>query len=87
MMSEDIKARVLTMLREVLDDNKEQLDTIGSNEDLSVLGINSITFIRIVLALEMEFGVSWDDDDLEYQNFLTIENIVNYITDSMARSA
>lgn len=86
-MSEDIKARVLTMLREVLDDNKEQLDTIGSNEDLSVLGVNSITFIRIVLALEMEFGVAWDDDDLEYQNFLTIDNIVNYITASMAQSA
>jgi len=82
-MSEDIKERVIIMLRENLDD-VGGLDTIHPDADLSTLGVNSMTFIKLVVAMEMEFGVSWDDEDLELSNFLTVNNIIEYIQASTA---
>ncbi|MCD1260593.1 acyl carrier protein [Paenibacillus athensensis] len=82
-MSEDIKERVITMLRENLDD-VGGLESIHPDADLSALGVNSMTFIKLVVAMEMEFGVSWDDEDLELSNFLTVNNIIDYIQSSSA---
>jgi acyl carrier protein len=86
-MSDDLKQKVMTMLKEILEEDGDQLDHIGPDDDLSAFGVNSMTFIRLVLALEMEFGVSWDDDDLQYQNFLTINNIVHYVSNSIPSQA
>lgn len=82
-MSSDLKERVLTMLRENLDDSSE-LDTLNHDEDLSVLGVNSMTFIKLVIAAEMEFGLSWGDDDLDFRHFSTINNIVNYVSSTIS---
>ncbi|MBB6693730.1 acyl carrier protein [Cohnella xylanilytica] len=77
----------MEMLRDVLAEERDRLDALGPDDDLSGFGVNSMTFIRLVLALEMEFGVSWDDDDLQYQNFLTVNSIIRYVEESMADSA
>ncbi|MBW5446415.1 acyl carrier protein [Cohnella sp. CFH 77786] len=75
------------MLKEVLAEEGERLEELGPDDDLSGFGVNSMTFIRLVLALEMEFGVSWDDDDLQFQNFTTVNSIVRYVERSLAESA
>jgi len=86
-MTTEIRDKVMELLKDVLADEGERIETIGPDDDLSVLGVNSVTFIRLVLALEMEFGVSWEDDDLQYQNFLTLNNIIQYVETSMASTA
>lgn len=80
-MAEDIKARVINMLKENLEES-DQVEELKPDDDLVVLGINSMTFIRLVIAAEMEFGIAWKDEDLNYQNFSTINNIIDYITSS-----
>ncbi|MWC28628.1 acyl carrier protein [Paenibacillus sp. MMS18-CY102] len=69
----------MDLLKDVLAEDGGEIGDIGPDEDLSAFGINSMTFIRLVLALEMEFGVSWGDDDLQYENFLTLNNIIRYV--------
>lgn len=81
-MSNELKERVLMILRDNVDD-PEALDTMGMDDDLSVLGINSMTFIKLVLSMEMEFGVSWDDEELDFRHFSTIHNIMQYLSQSM----
>lgn len=82
-MSDDIRARVINMLKENLDDTSG-LDNLDPDCDLSGFGINSVTFIKLVIAAEMEFGISWNNEDLNYKNFSSVNNIVEYITSSEA---
>jgi acyl carrier protein len=77
-MSDDIRTRVITMLKENLED-ADGLEKLNPDYDLSSFGINSVTFIKLVIAAEMEFGFSWNDDDLDYKDFSTVNNIVEYI--------
>ncbi|MBP2000605.1 acyl carrier protein [Paenibacillus shirakamiensis] len=78
---EELKERIIEMLKENLEGASE-MATIDPDTDLSTLGINSMTFIKLVIATEMEFGVSWSDEDLDFRNFRTVNHIMNYITES-----
>lgn len=78
-MSENIRERVLTMLKENIEDDYEW-DKIEDDDDLAMLGVNSVTFIKLVVATEMEFDIEWDDENLNVVNFSTINNIVDYIS-------
>jgi len=80
-MSSDMQERVINMLRENVGECSE-LDNIKPDDELSVLGINSVTFIKLVIAAEMEFGITWKDEDLNYQNFSTVNKIMEYISSS-----
>lgn len=42
-------------------------------------GIDSITFIRIVVALESEFGFEFDDEMLLITQFPTIKSMIEYV--------
>lgn len=46
---------------------------------LGELGINSISFLKIVVAIETELDFEFDDDDLVTNNFTTIESLATYI--------
>jgi len=78
---EDLKEKVINLLKENVDD-PDELDRLGPDDDLSVLGINSMTFIKLVIATEMEFGVAWKDEDLDFRNFRSINAIMEYIASS-----
>ncbi len=84
-MSDDIRARIISMVKENLEDGSE-LDTLQPDDDLSVLGINSVTFIKLVIAAEMEFGITWNQEELDYRDFLTINHIVDFVTKSIENS-
>ncbi|GKU76568.1 acyl carrier protein [Paenibacillus sp. L3-i20] len=75
---DELTMKVIELLKDNVDDPSE-LDQCGLDDDLSALGINSMTFIKLVIATEMEFGVSWSDEDLDFRNFNSINQIVSYI--------
>ncbi|MCR8844346.1 acyl carrier protein [Paenibacillus sp. SC116] len=76
---DELKAKVIEILKDNVDD-PQMLENIDPDDDLSSLGINSMTFIKLVIATEMEFGVAWNDEDLDFRNFSTINQIMNYIS-------
>ncbi len=41
--------------------------------------IDSLTFIKLLVAVDEEFGISIEDDDFDLENFNTINAIINYI--------
>ena len=43
------------------------------------VGLDSITFIKIVVALEGEFGFEFDDDMLLITKFPTVQSMVEYV--------
>ncbi|TVX91626.1 acyl carrier protein [Paenibacillus agilis] len=76
---DELRAKVIEILKDNVDD-PQMLESIDPDDDLSSLGINSMTFIKLVIATEMEFGVAWNDEDLDFRNFSTINQIMNYIS-------
>ena len=51
-------------------------------EDLSLLGMDSIIFISVVIALEEEFDIEIPDADAE--KVVTVGDVVEYIKDHVA---
>jgi acyl carrier protein len=71
----NIKNAVITVVRDHLFDieiTDEQLEVCDLIDDL---GLDSITFIAIVVELESALNVTLDDENLVMSNFKTIDNI------------
>jgi betaine-aldehyde dehydrogenase len=70
-----IAARLTRMFPEVLHVDPPALDA-----DLFENGvIDSLAFVELLMKLEQEFGVSVAVDDLELDNFRTIERIAAFV--------
>ncbi|WP_052646863.1 phosphopantetheine-binding protein [Paenibacillus terrae] len=52
---------------------------LDSREELINLGINSITGLRIFVALENEFNFEFDDESLNPDTFKNIEQLCCYV--------
>ena len=70
-----VVARLTRIFPEVLHIDPPAIDT-----DLFDTGvIDSLAFVELLLRLEQEFGVSVSVDDLEIDNFRTIERIAEFV--------
>ncbi len=55
------------------------ISKISSSDDLTAFGANSISYIKMVVAIEQEFGIEFDEFDLDYSKFKTINSLSEYI--------
>lgn len=60
-------------------DMQKPLQDILLDLKLVDIGVNSITFIKIVVAIEAEFNFEFGDEDLDYNKFLDIDSLVSYV--------
>lgn len=68
---ESIKAKVFAIVKELT-----QNESVDIQQPLLDDGIlDSLTTIELITKLEQQFGINIDSDDLNHQNFNTIENI------------
>jgi D-alanine--poly(phosphoribitol) ligase subunit 2 len=68
----------------------ERLDVLFTdpNTDLFATGLlDSLGFVTLLHAMEQEFGITIDVDDLEIERFRTIASIVAFIGTATARAA
>lgn len=67
---------------EIVNSNIENSDLTleQTNEDLSRLGMDSITFIRIIVALEEEFGIEIPDEYLLMTEMNTISKMADVLS-------
>ncbi|OGI07988.1 MAG: hypothetical protein A2Y40_06660 [Candidatus Margulisbacteria bacterium GWF2_35_9] len=73
----NLELRVLKIICENQDEKFNNNVTINSS--LSDLSIDSITFIKIIIALETEFEFEFDDEILLFTSFPTIKSMIVYI--------
>lgn len=43
--------------------------------DLKVYGIDSLSKVQLVISLEEEFGIAFDDDDINQSHFQSVSSI------------
>jgi acyl carrier protein len=83
----EIELKVKDVLKESIEfENKTDIDCLGPEDDLLVLGMNSITFLKVVVALEDTFDIEMDEDELNIENFRTIKSIVAHIEKEKQRA-
>ncbi|WP_375501059.1 acyl carrier protein [Nostoc sp. DSM 114167] len=71
----EIQAKIKSFLAKFFGNHDLQPD-----EDIFALGfVNSMFAMQLVLFVEQEFQITIENDDLEFENFRTINSIVNLI--------
>ena len=73
----DTNVMILDIIKSIVN-NPEKTD-ITLNTELSALQVNSIDFIRIVIAIEDQFSIQFEDEMLLFSEFPTIKSLVNYV--------
>lgn len=74
----DIFIKIKEIFMNVLDDNRSDINLVTSLDELN---INSISFIKLVIAIEEEFNITFEDEYLNNASFRNINEIVNYVKD------
>lgn len=82
----DVDTRLRMLIRE-----KFGIDLFGSREideqALNEVGMNSITFIEIMVEIENQFGFEFDDDYMDPDKFKTLAELSNYIQDKLTHAS
>ena len=75
------KSQCLSNIREVLKENcnPEAVDKLTADEDLSPLNINSIAAVKIVVALEDRFDMTFENNKLDISTFDCLNNLADYM--------
>ena len=76
-MKEDYVERIVAIIASIIEEI--DLNSINYDIDLKEIGMDSISFIRLIVILEDEFEIEIPDDYLLFENMSTINKIVNNI--------
>lgn len=74
----DIEMKVVSILKNN-SDKKDLSDAQVLEKDFRGLGVNSLNFIKIVVAIEEEFDIVFDDAQINYELFGNVRDIVSLI--------
>ena len=70
----ELEKTIRNKLAEVL--KIENPEEISLEKDLKVYGMDSLNAIELVVALEMEFGIEFAEDDLLVDNLCTVQKLI-----------
>lgn len=76
MANSEIEARVRAILEPLL----PNAASIGSDTLLARVGLDSLAAVELTLAIEEEFDIVLDDDDLALANFASIDAIASMLS-------
>jgi acyl carrier protein len=81
-MKSEIEAKVRTILSSVSELN-DWGELIKEGKPFTELGLNSITFIKLIAKIEEEFGFEFPDEDLSIEKFKDFSSLVEYIEEKI----
>lgn len=71
-------------LEEIIKSVANYDNSFNSYTELADIGINSMKFIKIVIAIEEEFGIEFDDEYLNNELFKTVESLTNFVASKIS---
>ena len=79
MTVEKLKTKVVQLVSELFANKEFDTDIIEYVDLIDDLGLDSITFISIVVEIEAKFSITVPDEMLLMENFRKIDDIVNVV--------
>ena len=52
---------------------------MGDSDDLGQLELNSLSFIKIIVGMEMEFNIEFEDESLDFSKFTSLGDLCEYV--------
>lgn len=83
MTPEKIKEEVIHLIYDILEDKSFNANIIEYVDLVDDMGMDSITFILIILEIETRFNITVPDDMLLIENFRHIDSIVSIIEENL----
>ena len=87
MTTETIKQEVIELISELFKDKGFDIDIIEYVDLIDDLGMDSITFISIVVEVEAHFKIEVPDDMLLLENFKCVDDIVSVIENELSKKS
>lgn len=75
----EIKDRVIQIVSNIFEERGFEKDVIEYIDLIDDAGLDSITFVSLVIEIETEFGITVPDEMLLPENFRQIDNFVSVI--------
>ena len=80
---EDLKE----VLKDVLDPDSDIFDNLTGETQLYENGVDSISLIMFVIAIENKYNIVWDDNDLIIERLSTLNGIISIINRYLATNS
>ena len=77
--NEELGERVGAVMRSVLG-----AEDVPREASLAEIGVNSLSFIRMVVELERACEMRFEDDDIDLARFRTVDDVVRYVAAARA---
>ncbi|OMF98443.1 phosphopantetheine-binding protein [Paenibacillus sp. FSL R7-0337] len=74
----DINNRLFSLIADAVEGTLTS-SQLSLEQDLVSLGINSMDFIKLVVLIEKEFAIEFENEALDYRKFATLNEIAEYI--------
>lgn len=72
---DNIHHSVISIIKEILEFNKE----IDLDESLGKIGLDSLNSVSLIVMLEDRFDIMFNDSELVFENFLTVNKIIETV--------
>lgn len=79
MTTEVIRQKVTEIINEIFRDREYNIENVNQIDIINDLGLDSITFILVVVEIETHFNIEIPDEMLLPENFRCIDNIVSIV--------
>lgn len=86
-MMEELKTELISLISELFNNNGFDIDIIEYADLVDDMGMDSITFISIVVEIEAKFNITVPDDLLSMDNFRKVDDIVKIVENELSLKA
>ena len=87
MTTEIIKQEVIELISELFKDKGFDIDIFEYVDLIDDLGMDSITFISIVVEIEAHFDIEVPDEMLMLENFKCVDDIVSIVENELSKKS
>lgn len=77
MLNDEIRDMILDCMG---NDLVSDLEEISDDDELLIIGIDSINLVSLILEIEKKYSIEFDIDEIDMECFKTINNIAKTIT-------
>jgi acyl carrier protein len=84
-MTEKIDSKVFEMIKNNAD-LENSCEAISPDAQILSLGITSRSFIELVVALESEFNIEFEDENLDVRHFNTVNDLLDFVKKHIAKN-
>ena len=70
---------ICEVLAEVLQIDKTIVEKLNITDNLKDYGLDSIHAIQLIVFLEEKYNIEFDDDDLLFENYDTLEKLIKLL--------